>query len=170
MKPIYIIFLVVSMLLACTDIFAQRVRLSDALSPQQNYSLNLARNSHELTQMVTGLLNGDRTFLPPLQGVIPGVEIRLDTSDYVDRRVRIYLVLPATQTSGPSQGDIQLSWEASGDFLPGSVHAGQEALLFEGELKDPVISGTFNFVLSIQSDEIQDSFIVEPYYELEVLF
>jgi hypothetical protein len=170
MKPIYIIFLVVAMLLAGTDTFAQRVRLSDALSPQQNYSLNLARNSHELTQMVTALLNGDRTFLPPLQGVISGVEIRLDTSDYVDQRVRIYLVLPATLTSDPSQGDLQLSWEASGDFLPGSVHAGQEALLFEGELKDPVTSGTFNFVLFIQSDEIQDSFIVEPYYELEVLF
>ena len=163
------LILSVFLLLACEAASAQRVRLSDALSPQQNYTLDLARQSHEMTQMVAALLNGDAGYLPPLQGIVPGVEIRLDTSEYVDQRVRIYLVLPATITADPSQGSLQLSWEVSGDFLSGSVFAGHEALLFEGLLRKPVTSGAFNFALVIQSDEIQDSFIIEPYYELEVL-
>jgi len=170
MKTVNILFLVVSLLLACMDASAQRVRLSDALSPQQNYSLDLARQSHELTQMVTAMLNGSESSLPPLMGIIPGVEIRLNTSDYVGQRVRIFLALPATITADPSAGSLQLSWEVSGDFLPGSLHAGQEALLFEGELKNPVTSGTFNFMLLVESDSIEDSFVIEPYYELEVLF
>jgi len=170
MKMVTIFILTVSSLLACADTLAQRVRLSDALSPQQNYSLDLARQTHELTHMVTAMLNGDQGVLPPLLGIVPGVEIRLDTSLYVDQRVRIYLILPATITADPGAGSLRLSWEVSGDFLPGSVHAGQEALLFEGELKTPVTSGTFNFMLLVESDSIEDSFIIEPYYELEVLF
>jgi hypothetical protein len=170
MKTANILLLAMSLLLTCTDTLAQRVRLSDALSPRQNYSLDLAWQPYELTQMVTALLNGETGMLPPLMGIIPGVEIRLNTSDYVGQRVRIYLVLPATITADPSAGSLQLNWEVSGDFLPGSVHAGQQALIFEGELDSPVTSGTFNFMLLIESDEIQDSFIIEPYYELEVLF
>ncbi len=170
MKTVNIFILTVSLLLTGADTLAQRVRLSDALSPQQNYSLDMARQSHEITHMISAMLNGNAAAMPPLMGIVPGVEIRLNTSEYTGQNVRIYLVLPATITADPSMGSLQLSWEVSGDFLPGSVHAGQEALLFEGELKNPVASGTFNFMLLVDSDEIEDSFIVEPYYELEVLF
>jgi len=170
MKTANILILTTSLLLACAGASAQRVRLSDALSPQQNYSLDLTRQSQELMLMVTAMLNGSESSLPPLQGIIPGVEIRLNTSKYVGQRVRIYLVLPATIAADPSAGSLQLSWEVSGDFLSGSAHAGQEALLFEGELVNPVTSGTFNFLLIVDSDSIDDSFIIEPYYELEILF
>ena len=170
MKTVYVLTLAVSLLLAFADASAQRIRLSDTLSPQQNYALDLAWQPHEVTQFVTAMLNGQEGSLPPLRGFLPGVDIRLNTREYVDQRVRIYLVLPATIAADPSSGSLQLSWEVSGDFLPGSVHAGQEALLFEGELKSPVTSGNFNFMLVIESDGIQDSFSIEPYYELEILF
>jgi len=170
MKSVNTLILTVSLLLACANTYAQRVKLSDALSPQQNYSLNLSRPANELTQMITALLNGGQGVMPPLQGIVPGVEIRLDTSEYVGQRVRIYLLLPATITADPSQGGLQLGWEVSGDFLPGSVRSGQEALLFEGELEKPVTRGTFNFMLLIESGDVQDSFVIEPYYELEVLY
>jgi hypothetical protein len=170
MKKLYFFLLALFLLMSFTAASAQRIRLTDTLSPQQNYSVDLGLQQHEITQMVASILNGEESPLPPLRGVIPGVEIRLDTRDYVDQRVRIYLVLPATITAEPGSGTLQLSWEASGDFLPGSVRPGQETLLFEGELKKPVTSGTFNFMLLVESDGIQDSFSIEPYYELEILF
>jgi hypothetical protein len=170
MKSIYVLIIAASSLLIFSDASAQRIRLSDTLSPQQNYSLDLALQPHELTRLISVLLNDEESPLPPLRGFLPGVEIRLDTSNYVDQRVRIYLVLPATIVAGPGSGGLQLSWEATGVFLPGSVRVGQEALLFEGELNSPITSGTFNFTLLVESDGLQDSFSIEPYYELEILF
>jgi hypothetical protein len=169
MKSVCVFGLSVALLLVVADASAQRIRLTDSLSPQQIYSLDVGWQPYELSQAVSAMLNDQTAALPPLTGFLPGVEIRLNTQNYVGQRVRIYLALPPI-TADPSSGTLQLSWEVSGDFLPGSVHTGQEALLFEGELVNQVTSGTFNFVLLIESDGVPESFSIEPYYELEVLY
>ena len=64
-------------------------------------------------------------------------------------------------------GALQMSWEASGDFISGTVAVGQQALLFEGTVNEPVIGGTLDFVVIVDGDGIPDSFSIEPYYELE---
>ena len=157
------------LLLLCFDASAQRVRLSDALSPQQNYVLDLTWQPNELNQFVGAMLSGQEVSFPPMRGYLPGVELRLNTADYRDRNVRIYMVLPATIVADPSAGTLELSWEVSGEFLPGSVRAGQETLIFEGTIVNEVTTGTFNFMLQIQEGGSQDTLLIEPYYELEVL-
>ena len=170
MKSIFLFTLTSSLLLVSADALAQRIRLSDLLSPQQIYTLDLAWHPNEVARAVNAMLNDQVAAFPPLQGIVSGVEIRLNTEAYVGQRVRIYLVLPAMIVADPSAGTLQLSWDENGDFLSGSVYAGQEALLFEGVLEKPLTSGILNFVLLVESDGIPDSFSIEPYYELELLF
>lgn len=155
-------------LLVGFDASAQRIRLSDSLSPQQNYSMDLSWQPQELNQYIAALLQGGEGPFPPMRGFLSGVEIRLYTADYVGQNVRIYLVLPSI-VADPSAGTLQLSWESSGVFLPGSVRAGQETLLFEGMLENEVTVGTFNFMLQVEGGGTQNSLLIEPYYELEVL-
>ena len=109
MKTVNILILAIFLLLAGANASAQRVRLSDALSPQQNYSLDLAWQSHELTPMVTAILNGNESALPPLMGIVPGVEIRLPRLHGQARlkpdansalRAPTFQVHPAGQTGG----------------------------------------------------------------------
>jgi hypothetical protein len=170
MKAAFNILCLVFLLLLSVEVAAQRVRLTDTLSPQQVHSVDLAWQPYELAHAVNGILNDEGAALPPLKGFLPAVEIRLNVVDYVDQRVRIYLVLPGTIVADPSAGTLELSWEVTGDFLPGSVRLGQEALLFDGVLTEPVASGTFDFILIADSDGVPESFSIEPYYELEVSY
>ena len=147
---------------------AERVRLSDALSPQQNYALDLDWQPQDINQMIMSLLSGSAGAAPPLVGYLPAVEVRLDTRQFVGQRVRVYLRMPSAITD-PSQTALRLNWEASGDLLSGSVYAGQEALLFEGRLENQVLDGVLNFVVIVEGQGVEESFVIEPIYELEVI-
>jgi len=156
-------------LLVASNSLAQRVMLDDTLSPQQVFSLDLSWQPHDVARALTGMLSDQPSALPPLIGYVPGVEIRLNTVDFVGQQVRIFLSLPAGITGDISTAGIELAWEASGAFLSGSVRPGQETLIYEGVLEAPVTSGTFDFILSIDDGGIPDSFNLEPDYELEVI-
>jgi len=170
MKAICVITVLTGFMVCAIDASAQRVRIDDTLSPQQVYTLDLAWQANEVARAVNTVLNDESAPLPPLRGFLPGVEVRLNTADYVGHRVRIYFILPASNVADPGAGTLELSWEATGDFLSGGVRLGQEALLFDGVLANPVASGTFDFILIAESDGVPESFSIEPYYELEVLF
>jgi hypothetical protein len=107
--------------------------------------------------------------MPPLKGSLPGVELRFDTRAYIGQMARIYLRLPTSIPGLNNSSNIELSWQASGQLETGSVRPGQEALLFEGIVNEPVTGGALDLQISIDAADVTDRFTVEPYYEIEIV-
>ena len=148
---------------------AQRAVLDDSPSPRQISKLDLELQRHEVIQTLQSRLEGSDQALPPLRGYLPGFDVRLDTRQYIGRQVRIYLRLPTAIPGVDSVSDIELSWQASGQWLAGSVSPGQEALLFEGVIDMPLTSGVLDLSLAIDAGGTNDFFNIEPIYEIEVI-
>ena len=148
---------------------AQRTRLDDSLSPTQTYTVDLAWSPAEIMHAVQALVAGAPDSVPAVTGRIPSVEVRLDTREFVGRAARIYLTLPVPSSGLGSTLDLELRWEASGQFLAGTVRPGQSTLVFEGVLDAPITSAVFNFVLALESGTATDPFVLEPVYEIEPL-
>lgn len=147
---------------------AQRTRLDDSLSPTQTHTVDLAWSPAEVTRALHALVAGAPDSMPAVSGRIANVEVRLDTHEFVGRAARIYLTLPIPTSGLGGTLDLELRWEASGQFLAGTVRPGQSTLVFEGLLDAPVTSAVFNFVLALGSGAA-DPFVLEPIYEIEPL-
>ena len=152
-----------------TSAMAQRAILSDAPSPRQDYELNLEMRPEAVIQSIQMLLSDRGAALPPVTGYLPGFDVRLDTRRFVGQNVRIFLRLPTAIPGVENISGIELTWEASGQWLAGSVSPGQEALLYEGIINEAVTGGVLNLVLTISSGSANDFFSIEPIYEVEVI-
>ena len=155
-------------LLVALPVAAQRMPLNDSPSPRQQYSMELEWQTQEVMRAIGAMLNGQNDPLPPLTGQLAGVDVRLDTRQYVGRNVRIYLRLPTAMPGSTNVSDITLSWEAGGEFLAGAVSPGQDALLFEGTITETVTGDVLDFLISINIGETLERFDLEPFYEIEV--
>lgn len=149
--------------------FAQRVVVDDSLSPRQNFALDLQWSPSDVQQALGALFTDQNSLLPPVSGYLSGVEVRLDTRDFVGQRVRLFLLIPAGIAGDSSGGTLQVAWQARGVFESGSARPGQAVLIFEGLLEDPITSGTFDFAITAASQSITHSFSFELTYELEVI-
>ena len=156
-------------LFASPAALSQRVVLDDSLSPRQNFSLELKWGPQDVQQALGALFADQNSALPPVSGYLTGVEVRLDTREFVGQRVRIFLAVPANIAGDTSAGTLEIAWQASGIFYSGSAVPGRAALVYEGLLEDPIVSGTFNFAITAASASVADSFSFELTYELEVI-
>jgi len=148
---------------------AQRVRIDDSLSPVDTFAVQLSWGAADLRRALNALMAGTPDAGPPMTGRVANVELRLDTREFVGDSARIYLTLPPLIDGLGSPPGLELSWQASGAFLPGAVVPGQSTLVFDGVIDAPVMSASFSFMLSLQGGAESEVFDVEPYYELEVL-
>ena len=151
------------------DALAQRARLDDFLSPEQNYAVDLQWNAAEIKRALNAMLGGNTSAMPPLVGQVNGVEVRLDTRAYVGKRTRIFLTLPVLISGLDSPSDLELSWQVSGAFLSGAVRPGQSTLIFEGVVDEPVTGFVMDFMLALENGGTADAFSLEPVYEIELL-
>jgi hypothetical protein len=165
---VYLIALSAGLLLSPPSL-AQREVLDDSLSPQRLYSMEVAWEAQEILRTIQAMMSDQNAELPPLTGRLNGVEVRLDTRRYVGRRARIFLRLPTAMPGADGVGDLELRWRSNGRLLGGSVSPGQEALLFEGMIDDPVVSGVLNFQLTMGAGGTQGRFNLEPLYEIEII-
>ncbi len=163
--------LVLGLLAICSSpaVFAQRVILDDSLSPRQNFSLDLKWGPQDVQQALGALFADQNSLLPPVSGYLSGVDVRLDTSQFVGQRARIFLLIPAAIAGDNSGGTLEITWQARGVFESGSARPGQAVLIFEGLLEEAIISGTFDFAITAASAGAADSFSFELTYELEVI-
>ena len=101
-------------------------------------------------------------------GHVDDVEVRLDTSAYVGRRARIFLMLPDLISGLDSTEGVTLRWRARGDFLAGHTTPGQRALLFEGVIEDEVTSDVLSYTLELDARHLTGVLRLEPVFEIEV--
>jgi len=147
---------------------AQRFTLSDSLSPRQNYALDLSWDPVSVRRAMAAMLQGSNESLPPLQGRLSGVEIRLDTRQFDGRRVKIFLRLPVATTTAQGPNGLTLKWQTRGELNDGEIQIGQEALLYEGTLNGSQIGDVFNFFITLENSGNLTSFNFEPEYVLEI--
>jgi len=148
---------------------AQRIALDDSLSPTGVVAVELAPGPGGVAQGLRALLSGASAPGPTLAGSMPNVEVRLDTHQFVGASAQIYLTLPPLVSGLGNAADLELRWEATAGFLPGTVRPGQSALVFAGTVEQPVTNVVFNFVLLLDNGIGADAFELEPIYELELL-
>ena len=152
---------------ANTAALAERTELDDSLSPSNLYDVELSAGPGGIAQALRSILASDAGGGFLLTGAIPDVEVRLDTRRYVNETVQIYLSLPLLIRGLDSPAGLELSWEATGQFMAGSVRPGQSALIFEGTLTEPVTRASFDFVLRLEDGLAATAFELEPVYEIE---
>jgi hypothetical protein len=163
MKGQAFIFVAVLML-AAGPATAQRVRLDDSLSPADSLHIELHWDGVALAHAMNSPLAGARN-PAPATGQLPGVDVRLDTREYVGQQARIYLRLDGVAEAT----DLEIRFEASGRFLPGVVRPGQTALVFEGPIEQAVTSAVFSFVLTLGDGAVLEQESLEINYEIETL-
>lgn len=134
--------------------------LDDSGSPRQQFEVHL--NWADVDPF-----SDDPSALSRVVGHIDDVEVRLDTSAYVGRRARIFLMLPDLISGLDSTEGVQLSWRARGDFLAGHTTPGQPALLFEGVIEDKVTSDVLSYDLELDARHLTGVLRLEPVFEIE---
>ena len=156
-------WLIPVLLLVAGTASAQRVRLDDSPSPVDSLHVDLAWETDAL--LIAGGLSALNAGLPPpATGRLPGVDVRLDTREFVGQQVRIFLSVAGV----PEAADFELRWETGGQFLPGAVRPGQSALVFEGAIEQPITNAVFSFFLSVGDGDISQNGL-DVIYELEAL-
>ena len=157
-------FAVLALLLVTGTASAQRVRLDDSPSPVDSLHIDLAWETDAIAALAFALPT-DAAELPPATGRLPGVDVRLDTREFVGRQARIFLSIQGLGEAA----NVRLGWEAGGRFLAGSVRPGQATLVFEGLIEQPLTSGIFSFVLEVGEASAVPQNSLEIIYELETL-
>ncbi|MGD8853057.1 MAG: hypothetical protein PVI28_11725 [Gammaproteobacteria bacterium] len=141
----------------------QAERLDDALSPQEQINLEFVwkyrapggeLDASELNAVVAHARN---------------VDTRLDTSDFVDQKARIFLELPVQVRGLSTPQRLTVSWTTGGLFQDGEVTPGNRRQIFEGRITEPVMRDVFNFTFEVDARFLTHTVRLEPIYEIEII-
>jgi hypothetical protein len=88
--------------------------------------------------------------------------VRLDVAQWLRRRGRIFLVLPAQQP-----GPMTVSWTTQGRLLPGHVVSGSRTLLFAGPITTPFIEDVVQLTVTVDGRRLIQSYPVSFRFEIE---
>jgi hypothetical protein len=106
-------------------------------------------------------------------GRVPGMQLNLAIPPRYTtppRRVRVFLSLPQSVLGLTGSGSLELSWQTGGKFLPGTVRAGQRAVLYEGIADRSTLSDSIAFQVRLSGADMDlDRVDIEPVYEIEGL-
>jgi len=152
------------LLLVCLQALpSQAQRLSDALSQQQQINIEFDWK-HQTA--------GDDLDSKEINAVVAharNVDTRLDTSDFVDTRARIFLELPVQVRGLNNPQRLSVSWTTNGLFQNGEVTPGNRRLIFEGRITEPVMRDIFNFTFEMDARFLSEILRLEPIYEIEII-
>lgn len=91
------------------------------------------------------------------------VNVRIDTSSWVGRTGRIYMVLPRDQAS-----TMEAEWTANGPLRPGRLVSGERALMFAGRIPGTTLQDQIQVRLRSAPDWQSTSRRLNFYFELDV--
>jgi len=156
------IILIIVFHLACLLTVQAAETLDDSQSPRKQFTFKFEwANKENLSA-----LNKNEYFL--LKAHIPDVEVRLNTSNYIGKKARIYLALP-WQIDGfnGSQG-FSLTWKTTGIFASGMTSPGNRALIFQGLIESPLLTEFITFTLKLDANRLTGKLRYAPIYEIEL--
>ena len=91
------------------------------------------------------------------------VIVRIDTSAWVGKSGRVYMVLPID-----ADGRVTAEWQTQGKMLGGRMISGERALVFSGTLTGPILEDTMHVRLSTDARTmVSDVQRLSFHYELD---
>ncbi len=136
--------------------------LDDSQSPRKQFNFKFEwANKGDLSA-----LNKDEFFL--LKAHIPDVEVRLNTSNYIGKKARIYLALPSQVDGFNGSQGFSLAWKTTGIFDSGMTSPGNRALIFEGLIESPLLTEFITFTIKLDANRLTGKLRYAPIYEIEL--
>lgn len=99
---------------------------------------------------------------------IPNLEFRLDTSAYVGKRARIYLVIPDIVPGLRSPTGMRVQWTSRGSLLGGSASPGQRTLVYEGPVQRPTMQEALDLTVHLDARYFERGLRFDPVFEIDV--
>ncbi len=136
--------------------------LDDSQSPKKQFNIRFEWEKQGNLSSVSK----DEFFL--LKAHIPDVEVRLNTSNYVGKKARIYLALPSQIDGFNGSQGFSLTWKTTGIFSSGMTSPGNRALIFEGLIESPLLTEFITFTLKLDANRLTGKLRYAPIYEIEL--
>jgi hypothetical protein len=91
------------------------------------------------------------------------VDVRLNLAPWINKSSRIYMVL------APVSGErVRASWTTQGRLLPGTVHSGERALVYQGPAAPAILVESLLMALETDGERLTQSETLNFYFEIEV--
>lgn len=91
------------------------------------------------------------------------VNIRLNTSPWLNKTGQIYMVLPAQPI-----GQVVVDWKTQGKLLPGTLVSGNRTLVYAGAIQNNIIEDTFYIQVHSDGTRLNDMQRLEFYFEIDI--
>jgi hypothetical protein len=154
------IALVLATMLAAATAASAGTRLDDRASPRSQVNIE-SRFLHSGEGLSPDEFNA-------LVANISSLEFRLDTSRYVGKRGRIYLVVPDLVPGVRSPSAMRIEWKTRGVFMPGSALPGQRTLVYDGPIVKAMTQESLDFVFYLDARHLERGVRFEPAFEIDV--
>jgi hypothetical protein len=150
----------VALVLAASSAIAAPKRLDDRASPRSVVNV-------ESRWLHTGEgLNPEQ--LNAMVATVPNLEFRLDTSAYVGKRARIYLVIPEFVQGLRAPSGMRVEWTARGSFMAGAALPGQRTLVYDGMIQRPALQESLDLSIFLDARHIERGLRFDPTFEIDV--
>lgn len=146
--------------LAAPLAFAAPKRLDDRGSPRSQVNVE-SRWLHSGEGLGPEQLNA-------LVATIPNLEFRLDTSAYVGKRARIYLVIPEFVQGLRAPNGMRVEWTSRGQFMAGAALPGQRTLVYDGPIQKPSMQESLDLSLYLDARYLERGLRFDPAFEIDV--
>ncbi|GGA70329.1 hypothetical protein GCM10011521_05570 [Arenimonas soli] len=137
-----------------------------ALAPAVSLANNPQRVDDSASQVLGGLVRMQWLDAAPGNGNLMAgqvtVLVRLDTSPWLGRNVRIYQVLAKQATP------VRVEWSARGPLLPGAFSDGERALVYAGPVTEGSLSDTFVLTIFADGNLLERPEVLDFYFEIEL--
>jgi hypothetical protein len=91
------------------------------------------------------------------------VQVRLNLAPWLKRNGRVYLVLPAQPPAA-----VTARWTTQGRLLPGTLVAGQRALVFAGPIGEPILTETLVLAIEADGTRMSGAYRLDFHFEIDV--
>jgi hypothetical protein len=150
----------IALVLAAAPVLAAPKRLDDRGSPRSVVNVE-SRWLHAGEGLSAEQLNA-------MVATVTNLEFRLDTSAYVGKRARIYLVIPEFVQGLRASTGMRVEWTSRGSFLAGSALPGQRALVYDGLVQRPSMHEALDLSVYLDARYLERGLRFDPAFEIDV--
>ena len=155
-----VVALLAMLALAAPAALAAPKRLDDRASPRSLVNVE-SRWVHSGNGLNAEQLNA-------MVATIPNLEFRLDTSPYVGKRARIYLVIPDFVQGLRAPNGMRVEWTTRGQFMAGAALPGQRALVYDGLIQRPSMQESLDLSIYLDARYLERGLRFDPAFEIDV--
>lgn len=149
---------------ACSNAFAFE-RLSDSASPRAMVAPQSVLTERSLPP------DQDFSDYNRLDVNYGRIEYRLNTSAYLGQDVRIYFVMPNHVNGMMNPQALRALWDGDGRFAGGAAYLGEQVLVWQGIVREPMMNAALNLRYEIRLDGFalpsRQGEGLEPYFVIE---